>query len=88
MAYKLKLPPYSRVHPIFHVSCIKKVIGDKIPIHTILPEIDEEGKLILIHEMIIERSIKKLQIETIIEYLMKWKNLSIESTTWEEEFLM
>ena len=29
MAYKLELPTVSRVHPIFHVSCLKKVIGDK-----------------------------------------------------------
>ena len=29
MAYKLKLPASSRVHPIFHVSCLNKVIGEK-----------------------------------------------------------
>eukprot|EP00253_Pinus_taeda_P022389 PITA_22389 len=45
MAYKLELPIASRLHPIFHVSCLKKVIGDKIPIQTILPEPDEEGKI-------------------------------------------
>ena len=32
MAYKLELPASSRVHPIFHVSCLNKIIGDKIPI--------------------------------------------------------
>jgi hypothetical protein len=44
MAYKLELPPYSRVHPILHVSCLKMVIGDKILVQTILLEINEEGK--------------------------------------------
>ena len=47
MAYKLELPDSSRVHPIFHVSCLKKVIGENIPVQTILPELDEEGKIIL-----------------------------------------
>jgi hypothetical protein len=32
MEYKLELPTSSQVHPAFHVSCLKKVIGDKIPI--------------------------------------------------------
>ena len=47
MAYKLELPASSRVHPIFHVSCLKKVIGENLPVQTILPELDEEGKIIL-----------------------------------------
>ena len=47
MAYKLVLPATSRLHPDFYVSCIKKVIGDKLPVQTILPELDEEGKIIL-----------------------------------------
>ena len=52
MAYKLELPATSRVHPFFHVSYLKKVIGDKIPIQTILPELDEEAKFILEPEKI------------------------------------
>ena len=47
MTYKLELPASSRVHPVFHVSCLKKVIGDKLLVQKILPELDEEGKNIL-----------------------------------------
>src|ERR1700722_13840817 len=54
MAYKLELPAASRVHLVFHVSCLKKVIGDKLPVQTILLELDEEGKIILEPEAVIE----------------------------------
>ena len=54
MAYKLELPASSRVHPVFHVSCLKKVIGEKIPIQKILSELDEEGKIILEPEAVME----------------------------------
>jgi hypothetical protein len=61
MAYKLELPPSSCVHLVFHVSCLKKVIGDKIPVQTIFLELDEEGKIILELEIIIETWIKQLR---------------------------
>ena len=47
MDYKLELPTTSQVHIVFHVSYLKNVIGDKIPIQTIFLELDEEGKFIL-----------------------------------------
>jgi len=52
MAYKLEFPASSRLHPIFHVSCLNNVIGDKIPVQTILLELDEEGKIILEPEIV------------------------------------
>ena len=58
MAYKLELPSSSRVHLVFHVSWLKKVIGNKIPIQTIFPELDEEGKIILEPEQITETRTK------------------------------
>ena len=62
MAYKLELPTSSRVYPIFHVSCLKKVIGDKILVQKILPELDEEGKTILEPEEVMEKELKNYEI--------------------------
>jgi hypothetical protein len=85
MAYKLELPASSRVHPVFHVSCLKKVIGDKIPVQTILPELDEEGKIILEPEAITDTRIRQLRNRSISEYLIKWRKLPAEDSTWEDE---
>lgn len=52
MVYKLELPASSRVHLVFQVSFLKKVIGDKIQVQTIFPELDEEGKIILDLEVV------------------------------------
>ena len=84
MDYKLELPTTSRVHPVFHVSCLKKEIGDKIPIQTILPEFDER-KVILEPKKISETRTKQLRNRVITEYLVKWKNLLVEDSTWEDE---
>jgi hypothetical protein len=54
MAYKLELPSSSRVHPIFYVSYLKKLRGDKISIQNIFPYLDEEVKVILEPEKITE----------------------------------
>jgi hypothetical protein len=85
MAYKLELPASSRVHPVLHVSFLKKVIGDKISVQTILPELDEEGKITLDPEAITDIRILQLRNRSISEYLIKWRKLTAEDSTWEDE---
>jgi len=76
------------LHPVFHVSCLKKVIGDNLPIQTIFPELDEEGKIILELEAFTETRTRHLRNRSISEYLIKWKNLFTEYSTWEDENFM
>jgi hypothetical protein len=67
--------------PIFHVSFLKNVIGDKIPIQTILSKLEDERKFILE----LETRTKQLHNRAIIEYLIKWKKLPAEDSTCEDE---
>jgi hypothetical protein len=85
VAYELDLPQGSKIHNVFHVSCLKRAIGKHIiPIEE-LPPLDEEGQLILVPEEILEVREKRLRKRSIKEYLVKWKNLPIEYATWEGE---
>jgi hypothetical protein len=45
VSYKLALLSTSKIHPIFHVSCLKKVVDQNCRVQTILPKLDEEGSL-------------------------------------------
>ena len=64
MGYELELPP-SRVHPVFHVSCLKKVIIFKIITQTDLPKVDNEGSIILELEAILNRPTRLLHSRSI-----------------------
>ncbi|KAH7567876.1 hypothetical protein JRO89_XS07G0172700 [Xanthoceras sorbifolium] len=54
VAYKLKLPQSSCIHPVFHVSLLKKKVGDSITTSTDLPPVAEDGQLILEPEAILD----------------------------------
>ena len=85
MAYDLNLPQSSKIHNVFHVSCLKRAIGQHITPLEVLPPLYEEGQLILIPEEILEVQEKNLRRRSIKEYLVKWKDLPIEDATWESE---
>ena len=46
VAYKLQLPDNSPIHNIFHVSCLKKMLGKHQIVQTILPMFVDEGRII------------------------------------------
>ena len=50
VGYQLELPMGSKIHNVFHVSCINKVIGNQISVSYALPPLDDEGQLVLIPE--------------------------------------
>jgi len=56
-----------------------------IPIQTIVPEIEEEGKIILEPGAVTEIRTPQLRNRSISEYLIKWKNLPAEYSTWEDK---
>ena len=70
VAYKLELPPTTKIHLVFYVPYLKKVIGQNIPTQTVLPELDEEGRIILEPKCILQTRTKKLRDRTLTQYLI------------------
>lgn len=83
VAYKLELPEGSKIHNTFHVSLLKRAIGKQDISSIVLRPLDDEGRLVLISKRVLETRIKKLRLRQIQEYLIKWKDLPYEDSTWE-----
>ncbi|XP_056849743.1 transposon Tf2-1 polyprotein isoform X1 [Raphanus sativus] len=78
-AYRLQLPTSSKIHPVFHVSQLKAVVGKH---HVVLPlpelNIDDE-ELVLSPEEILDsryNDVGQLQV------LVKWHGIPAEAATW------
>lgn len=60
VAYKLELRPSSSIHPVFHVSQLKKKLGPNIDSQPNLPPTDQEGAIRPEPAEIIERRLRKV----------------------------
>ena len=60
-------------------------MGDHQSAQTMLPSLDDEGRVILEPEGIISTREEKLRSRVIKEYLIKWKDLPEEEASWETE---
>ena len=83
VAYKLKLPKGSRIHPVFHVSLLKKILGDSNPTTVALPPIADDGEILIQPEAILNTRWIEKGSRFVEENLVKWKQLPNDDATWE-----
>ena len=85
VAYKLELPAHSKVHPVFHVSHLRKrLIGMERPMDdSVLVEYVEP--LILPHEpeRVLDYHMLRTRHQVRKQALIKWKDRPEEGSTWE-----
>ncbi|KAL6578234.1 hypothetical protein OROMI_010562 [Orobanche minor] len=83
VAYKLDLPPTSKIHPVFHSSLLKKtILAPAEP--SLPPELEiEEADMAVPIAILATRNISKLD-ETTLQWLVQWKDAPVEEATWED----
>ncbi|MCO5548854.1 hypothetical protein L7F22_002316 [Adiantum nelumboides] len=82
LAYKLELPSHVKVHPVFHVSLLKKYVPN---VHHVLQDnskLKDDGTLSVEPDLVLDRRVKHLRNRNIVELLVKWQNYPIEDASW------
>ncbi|XP_070042619.1 uncharacterized protein [Nicotiana tomentosiformis] len=87
VAYELDFPlELEAVHPVFHVSMLRKCIGDPsriMPIEDI--HIAKDLSYAEVPAVILDRQVRKLRTKEVAFVKVLWRNNNIEEMTWEAE---
>ncbi|WMV38974.1 hypothetical protein MTR67_032359 [Solanum verrucosum] len=87
VAYELELPQeLAAVHPVFHISILKKCMGDP---SLIIPNEDIGIKDNLSYEeitvQILDRQVRRLKTKEVASAKVLWRNQFVEKDTWEAD---
>ena len=83
VSYKLDLPSGSLIHLVFHVSCLKAKLGDKVVPRPTLPAVNAD--LVPTPELMLILDKKSIQLRSRImtQVLVLWQGECKEDATWE-----
>ncbi|GJU72675.1 putative mitochondrial protein [Tanacetum coccineum] len=82
VAYRLELPSSSQIHPVFHISQLKKCHSKDHSVG-VLPQLREDGLLENKPMAILERRLGKVNNKPVMFVLIQWTNKPVEEATWE-----
>lgn len=83
MAYRLRLPESARIHSVFHVSQLKKVVGDKKVEKDLPSELQAKGPTYWPVRILENRQVQHGE-EILQQVLVEWQEGGREGATWED----
>lgn len=84
VAYRLQLPAEVRIHPVFHISQLKKHLGPRAIPDPRLPLVDNEGRIKTEPVAVLDTRALPRPPQLVTQWLVQWRNLSPEESTWED----
>ena len=84
VAYKLQLPPESRIHPVFHVSVLKPFRATECPPPQDLPLESFHNQPVDEPEAILDRRTLLRNGASHTQLLVQWRNTPVEEASWED----
>ncbi|XP_073367779.1 uncharacterized protein [Aegilops tauschii subsp. strangulata] len=84
LAYKMDLPPDSRVHPVFHVSQLKLFTLDYSPVFADLPRVQDLSATVTEPFKILERRMMKHGDAPVVQLKIQWSPTKVAYATWED----
>jgi hypothetical protein len=84
VAYRLQLPLEAKIHPVFHISQLKRFKGQVADPYIPLPLTTHELGPILQPEAVLKRRDILRNDQVIPQVLIKWEGLSTTDATWED----
>lgn len=83
VAYELQQPAGAKIHPVPHVSQLKKHIGPTNRVVAELPQMDPQGQFILVPVKVLDKRIMKRNNAAAGQWLVQWAHAPEEEATWE-----
>lgn len=84
MAYRLELPPQLQIHPVFHISQLKKKLGVWLEPIQQLPLVNATGAVKSEPAEVLSRWVIRLSRLLVTEVLVRWQGQGQDDATWEK----
>lgn len=85
VAYKLDLPQTSRIHPVLHVSQLKRHIPQEVSVSTDLTTVCTNPDQLMQVEKYLDSRMIQRGANTVKQVLIKWSTWPNEMATWEDK---
>ena len=84
LAYKLQLPEEAEIHPVFHVSQLKRHLGNNaIPLPHV-PLVTDTGMIKTTPLKVLQRRAIQRNKQPAAQWLIHWENLPAQDAPWED----